>query len=167
LRIPAAGHHANCHDAVRRPNLLCEGKIVRTLSLLLTTSLLVVASTANAQSLPYPKPDTAPISTVQVTAPIKTVWIRDEQARQIAGVYQLSNGWNMKVRTASRYIDATIDSEEPMRLLAMTPDRFVSRDGKVTMDFNRGDAGDEMMMSYVPDTNLAQLVVISAKMAQR
>lgn len=140
---------------------------MRTLSLLLTASLLVVASTTSAQSSPYPKPDTAPLSTVQVTAPIRPVWVRDEQARQIAGVYELSNGWNMKVRTASRYIDATIDSEKPMRLLAITPDRFVSSDGNVTMEFNRGDAGDEMMMSYVPHTNLAQLVVISAKMARR
>lgn len=140
---------------------------MRTLSLPLTVSLLVVASTTSAQSLPYPKPDTAPMSTVQVTAPIQPVWVRDEQARQIAGAYELSNGWKMKVRAASRYIDATIDSEKPMRLLAVTPDRFVSRDGKVTMEFNRGDAGDEMMMRYVADTDLAQLVVISAKMAQR
>ncbi|HEY0489718.1 MAG TPA: hypothetical protein VGD30_09425 [Telluria sp.] len=140
---------------------------MHTLPLVLSASLLAVGASASAQSLPYPHPDTAPVSTVQVPAPVKSVWLRDDQARQVAGTYLMSNGWSLKVRPASRYIDAAIDSEKPMRLLAVSPDRFVSRDGNVTMEFNQGDAGDEMTMSYVPGRNLAQLVVITSRMAQR
>ena len=140
---------------------------MRPLPLLLSASLLALASSASAQTTPYPQGDTASISTVQVTAPGKTVWIRDEQARQIAGAYAMSNGWFMKVRTASRYIDATIDNEKPMRLLAVSSDKFVSRNGNVVMEFNRGEAGDDMLMSYRPDPRLAEVVVLSAPMAQR
>jgi hypothetical protein len=35
------------------------------------------------------------------------------------------------------------------------------------MEFNRGEAGDEMLMSYRPDPRLAQVVVISSRLAQR
>jgi hypothetical protein len=58
-----------------------------------------------------------------------------------------------------------------MRLIAQSPDRFVSRDGNVIMEFNKGDTRDDMMMSYVPsdvaDPSLAQIIVVTAKMAQR
>lgn len=140
---------------------------MRILSLLLSTSLLLLASSAGAQTSPYPQPDTAPITTVVVSAATKTFFIDNDQSRKIAGYYSLSNGWDLKVRSSSRYIDATIDRQKPMRLLAVSPDKFVSGDGNVTMEFNRGAFGDEMMMSYVPDPRLAEVVIISSTIAQR
>jgi hypothetical protein len=142
---------------------------MRPLSLLLSTSVLVLASGAGAQTLPYPKQPTESIPTVQVTAPAKAARISEDQAWQIGGSYAMSNGWylKVKVRTALRYIDATIDNEKPIRLVAVAPYRFASGDGNVTMEFNRGDSGDDMMMSYVPGPGLAQVVVTSAPIAQR
>ena len=35
------------------------------------------------------------------------------------------------------------------------------------MEFNRGDVGDDMIMTYVPDPRLADMVVISSSIAQR
>jgi hypothetical protein len=35
------------------------------------------------------------------------------------------------------------------------------------MEFNRGADGDEMMMSYVPDPRLAEVVVVTSAMASR
>ena len=71
------------------------------------------------------------------------------------------------METASRYIDARIDNEKPMRLRALSEDKFVSRDGSVIMQFNQGKYGEDMTMSYIPDRRLAQVVVISSRMAQR
>lgn len=140
---------------------------MRPLALLLPATLLLPASSAPAQTASYPPPDTAAISTVQVTAPATTVRIRPEQAAKIGGTYAMSNGWYLKVRTASRYIDATIDDERPIRLVATEPYRFASGDGSVTMEFNRGEYGDDMLMSYVPAPGLAAVVVSSAPLAQR
>lgn len=140
---------------------------MRPLYFLLPASLLVLASGTLAQTFPYPQPDAAPISSVQVTAPLRTVLLRAEQGREIAGSYAMSNGWFLKVRPSSRYIDATIDSEKPMRLLALSPDKFVTADGNVTMEFNRGDSGEDMLMSYVPDRALARVFVTSSAIAQR
>jgi hypothetical protein len=140
---------------------------MRPLALLLPATLLLPASSALAQTTPYPPPDTAAISTVQVTAPARTMRIRPEQAEKIGGTYAMSNGWYLKVRTAARYIDATIDNERPIRLAAVSPYHFSSGDGKVRMEFNRGENGDDMLMSYIPAPGLAQVVVSSAPIATR
>lgn len=138
---------------------------MRTL-LLLPASLLLAASTG-AQTLPYPHLDSDQISSVSVKGPPKTVRVRPDQAEMIGGSYAMSNGWRLKVRTGSRHIDAAIDNEEPMRLYAVAPYTFASADGNVNMAFNRGAEGQDMLMSYVPDRRLGQVVVISSAIAQR
>ena len=142
---------------------------MRPLSLLIPASLLALAASVGAQTptQPYPRPDTAPISTVTVTAPAKTVRLRDEQVREIAGSYAMSNGWNLRVRGTPRYIDAIIDNEKPMRLRPVSADKFVSGDGNVTMEFNRGRLREEMMMSYVPVAGQAGVVEVGAQRERR
>ncbi len=140
---------------------------MRPLSYLLPAALLVLASSAGAQTQTYPPPDTAPISTVTVTAPAKTVRLRDEQVREIAGTYAMSNGWNLRVRGTPRYIDATIDDQKPLRLQPVSADKFVSGDGNVTMEFNRGASREDMMMSYVPDPKNPGRVEVSAQREKR
>jgi len=140
---------------------------MRHLSLLLPASLCLLASSALAQTMPYPPPEAAPISSVQVTAPVRAVNLTQEEEEQVAGAYAMSNGWRLQVRTDSRHIDAAIDNRRPMRLVAVSADKFVSRDGNVTMEFNRGPSRTDMVMSYVPDPRLAQIVVITSTLAQR
>jgi hypothetical protein len=145
---------------------------MRPLSLALPASLLLLAPIAGAQSGSYPVTnDTTPITTVEVTAPPAPYLIGDNQVDAVTGAYRLSNGWNLKVEPGNNGIVARIDNQRPIRLAAQSPDRFVSRDGNVIMEFNRGDARDDMMMSYVPrdvtDPRLSQVIVATAKMAQR
>ncbi len=134
--------------------------------LILPASLLLV-STVGAQNTPYPPADSAPITSVEVTAPAKVQRIKSHEAEKIAGTYEMSNGWFLRVQTASRYIDAVIDKQPPLRLLPVAPYRFASGDGNVTMDFDRGSTGDDMEMSYVPEGRFAQRIVISSRLAQR
>lgn len=140
---------------------------MRFSSFLLSAALLVAGASAYAQTTPYPQQDAASISTVEVTAPARTVRLRDDEARQVAGTYAMSNGWKMKVQPASRYIDATIDQQKPIRLVALSADKFVSGDGRISMEFNRGDRQDEMLMRYSPGPDLADVVIGSSSVAQR
>ena len=145
---------------------------MRPLSLALPASLLLLAPIAGAQSGSYPvTDDTTPITKVEVTAPPAPYLIGDYQVDAVTGAYRLSNGWHLKVEPGSNGIVAHIDKQRPIRLVAQSPDRFVSRDGNVIMEFNRGDSRDDMMMSYVPsnvtDPRMAQIIVVTAKMAQR
>ena len=139
---------------------------MRLLSLLIPASLLVLATGVGAQTQPYPLPDTAPISTVTVTAPGKAIRLRADEVRQIAGTYDMANGWRLEVRGKPEYIDATIDSEKPMRLKAVSKNKFVSGDGNVTMEFNQR-TGEDMKMSYIPDPSKPSMVSIPAQRTKR
>jgi hypothetical protein len=138
---------------------------MRLALLAVPASLLLLASHATAQTGNYPLQETAPVATVEVTAPFQ---LTEEESETVRGMYAMSNGWRLKVapRSASG-ITAQIDRERPIRLIAVTADKFVSPDGNVTMDFNRGTYGDEMLMTYVPNPRLAIRYEIRATMAQR
>jgi hypothetical protein len=139
---------------------------MRPISLAVSAFFLLLASAAVAQETPYPA--TAPaISSVQVTAPQRAVRVHQEDLDAVRGVYGLSNGWRMKVDTTTNGITARIDKRAPIRLVAMSPDKYVSRDGNVEMEFNRGATGDDMIMSYVPDSRVAQVIVVKATLAGR
>jgi hypothetical protein len=140
---------------------------MRTLFMAIPLSLLLAASHATAQSHDYPLTEASPVSTVHVTAPVRGVFVTPDQTDQIKGSYAMSNGWRLNVRPASRGIVAKIDDERPMRLIALSADRFVTADGNVAMDFNRGIFGDEMTMSYVPSSRVAEVIVISSTVAAR
>lgn len=140
---------------------------MRPLSSLLPASLFLLASSALAQTTPYPQPAPESMSTVQVSAPVKAMLIFPDQAEQLNATYAMSNGWRMKVTPSSRSISAVIDNEKPIRLVQVERDKFVSGDGKVSMQFNQGDWGDDMTMSYVPGQDLAQVITVSSRMAQR
>jgi len=165
---PTARHHALLTQRRnRRLSYASKGNIMRISSVFLPATLLLVASICGAQTMPYPQDDTAPVTTVVVSAAATSYLIRQKQIPQIAGIYEMTNGWRIKVQPRSRTIDTTIDQQKPMRLLAVSPYKFASGDGRVTMEFNRGDTGDDMIMSYVPDPRLAEMVVISSSIAQR
>lgn len=135
------------------------------LALALTLTLLV--ADAAAQSRQPSAPRSGPISSVEVTAPSRTARIYQTDLDAVSGVYAMSNGWRMAVSPASGGISAKIGRQRAMHLVALSPDRYASRDGMVTMDFKQGATGDDMVMRYVPDRRLAQVIVVKATLAQR
>ena len=139
---------------------------MRSLSFLISASLLALAASAGAQTQPYPPSDTAPISTVTVTAPAKAVRLRADDVKQIAGTYDMANGWQLKVNGRPEYIDATIDNEKPLRLQPVSKNKFVSGDGNVTMEFQQG-LGDDMKLTYAPDPSKPSMVSIPAHKVKR
>ncbi|MFD2365184.1 hypothetical protein [Pseudoduganella sp. GCM10020061] len=138
----------------------------RLTTTIIPACLLALAASAGAQTQAYPPPDTAPISTVKVTPAQKGVRLMPDEVKQIAGNYDMENGWQLEVRGKPDYIDATIDTQPSMRLRAVSKNKFVSGDGNVTMEFNQGEAGD-MKMSYVPDPSKPSMVSIPARRAKR
>ncbi|UVW30036.1 hypothetical protein [Massilia sp. H6] len=138
---------------------------MRSLSLAACASVLVLAVDASAQAPKYPIAGDSAMSSVQVIAPARRVF--QEDLDTVRGQYALSNGWRLKVDSAANGIRATIDNQRPIYLVALSKDKFVSPDGNVDMVFNRGDYGEDMVMSYVPDPRLAQVIVVRATLAQR
>jgi len=139
---------------------------MRPLFLILPVSVLL-ASNVGAQEQQAPQTEPGSVSQVQVTAETPQFQFRDYEAEAISGGYKMSNGWRMKVDPASDGIVAQINKERPIRLVAVSRDRYVAPDGNVFMEFNRGTQGDQMLMSYVPDSRTAQRVVVTSTLAQR
>lgn len=127
---------------------------------------LLLVSNAIAQSTDYPAPEGA-TSAVQVTVPLHAYHISRHDSDFASGHYDLSNGWSLKVTATSLGIDAAIDREPTMHLIAVGPDRYATRSGYVVMDFNLGGDPDAMQMSYVPRSNLAAVIVVRTPMASR
>jgi hypothetical protein len=100
-------------------------------------------------------------------APTPTFQFQAYEAETISGGYAMSNGWRMKVDPSSDGIVARIDKQRPIRLVALSPNLYATRDGNVSMEFNRGQYGDEMLMSYVPESRTAQVVVVTTTLARR
>ncbi|WP_156116633.1 hypothetical protein [Massilia sp. 9096] len=140
---------------------------MRTLYLAIPVCLVLAAPNAGAQSKDYPATDSTSLLTVQVTAPPQAIHVSEDETMPISGTYAMSNGWRMHVQPARDGIVAKIDKERPMRLLAVSADKYMTRDGNVVMEFNRGRDRDDMMMSYVPTSNLAAVVVMTANVASR
>ncbi len=109
----------------------------------------------------------APMSSVQVTAPARTFRVYQDDLDAVRGAYALSNGWRLQVSPAPGGISAQIGRQRAMRLVAVSPDKYASHDGNVTMEFNRGRSGDDMIMTYVPDPRMAEVIVVKATLAQR
>jgi hypothetical protein len=130
---------------------------------MLFSALLVPASGMQAQAL---QPGD-PVAVVQVKPEDGPYRLKNEQARQIAGVYEMSNGSSIDVRPDMRHVDVAIDRNRPVRLLALSPRKFVSGDGNMTMEFSRGNDDHDMTLRYVPGAGLAEVVLTSAAFAQR
>lgn len=134
---------------------------MRSTSLMLCPALLLVATGASAQAQDYPLTEPESISRVQVVAPPQTFQFREYEAEAISGGYRMSNGWRMQVDPSADGIVARIDRQRPIRLLALSRDLYASRDGNVTMEFNRGPLGEDMLMSYVPSSRKGLAMVTS------
>jgi hypothetical protein len=140
---------------------------MRTLLLAIPVSLLLVSPHAGAQSKDYPFTTAADVTTVEVTGHQRPYYVTREQTNAVKGKYLMSNGWFLDVQAKSHDIVARIDNERPMHLIAVSADKFVTADGNVSMEFNRGPFQDDMLMSYVPSSNLAAVITIGSSMAAR
>jgi hypothetical protein len=153
-----------------------EGVIMRPVSMILSTSLLLLASGASAQTQYYLSTESGVTSQVQVVAPAQPFSFRADDADAVGGAYSMSNGWRLQVGSAPEGIVAQINQRYPISLTAVSRDKYITSDGHIWMEFNRGKDGDQMLMSYIPDARtrdiharIAQtgVVTISATLAQR
>lgn len=132
---------------------------MRRLLLAIPASLLLVSTYAGAQSKDYPLTYDTSVSTVEVRAdrPLRSTLTDYDPVK---GIYALSNGWTLRVESTRAGILAKIDDERSMHLIALSGNRFRTRDGNVEMQFGLGYTGDDMTMSYVPRSSVASVITV-------
>jgi hypothetical protein len=59
-----------------------------------------------------------------------------------------------------RRVYMQVNDKEPIELFAQSADKFASADGNIATVFNLGMLGDDIVMSYVPDSRLSDQRVI-------
>jgi hypothetical protein len=143
---------------------------MRTSSVLLSLSTVMLLSAscgALAQSVPVAPGESSVLPEIQVVAAAPRYPIKLKEARAVRGIYRMSNGWTMEVNPDWRRVFVAINQRAPVEVVPISPDKFVSADGSMAMEFNLGTAGDEVVLRYVPDAATAQVVVVTATLAQR
>lgn len=116
--------------------LVYEGATIRPQLLSFPFSLLLATGASAQVQQPTVWNPQSPV-TVEITAKEQPFRFYHWQAEWISGGYQLSNGSRLKVEATSDGIDARIDKQRVVRLVAVSRDRYVSRDGNMTIEFNR------------------------------
>lgn len=142
---------------------------MRTSSVFISLSsigLLAAACGAGAQALPT-APGQSVLPEIQVVAAMPHYPIKLAEARKVRGIYQLSNGWTLDVTPDWRKVYADINGRGRIEMLALSPDKFISADGNVAMEFNLGVNENDMVMRYRPDAGVAQIIEVRATLAQR
>lgn len=129
---------------------------------LISCATLLLAANAGAQEQHYPLTEPG-VARVEITAPAQRYHFLDYEAEAISGAYAMSNGWRMKVDTASDGIVAQIDKQRPFRLVAVSQDQYISPDGNISMEFNRGRRGDDVWMRFVPDMRTAPAATLARR----
>jgi hypothetical protein len=143
--------------------------VMRTSSVLKSLSSLAVlaaACGAGAQALPA-APGQGVLPEIQVVAAMPQYPIKVAQARKVRGIYALSNGWTLDVTPDWRKVYADINGRGKVEMLPLSPDKFISADGNVAMEFNLGVDENDMVMRYRPDATVAQVIVVRATLARR
>lgn len=123
-------------------------------------SLLLVTPFAGAQSHDYPLTTGSDIATVHVRPAMHRYPVTEQETEAVKGDYALTNGWHLRVRSTYKGIEAQVDQQPPMYLRALSGDKYITDDGNVDMTFNLGAMGDDMLMSYVPQSQVAARLTV-------
>lgn len=143
---------------------------MRTSRLLLSLfafAALAGSSGAYAQALPVApgEPEILPEISVVETMPRYPLKIKEASA--IRGIYKMSNGWLLDVNPNWHQVYADLNGTGRVELLPVSPDKFISADRRMAMEFNLGANGNEMVMRYTPDGVAAHSLVLTSTLAQR
>lgn len=111
-------------------------------------ALTILAAAALLSGTAIAAPDTAPQATAQ-------------QLAELEGTYGLDNGLRAKVFELDNrlYLEVGHDRKE---LTLAEPNRFVSRDGSVSLSVKPGDGGDKIVLGYRQDTQDALPIRLAA-----
>lgn len=139
----------------------------RLLLSLFTFAALAGSSGAGAQALPVAPGATEILPEIRIVETMPRYRLNIREASAIRGIYRMSNGWLLDVTPNWRQVYANLNGTGPVELLPVSPDRFVSADRRMAMEFNLGVNGDEVVMRYTPDGVAAHSRVLTSTLARR
>lgn len=91
------------------------------------------------------------ISAVQVRGVQPALKLQEHQAQAMSGMYKLDNGAIFRLSASHRKLLAQLDDRSTTELIQTSDNHFVSRDQRMTVEFQPQAFGDLIMLSYPVD----------------
>lgn len=145
---------------------------MRTLVIISVFAALVIAAdTAAAQEPATPLPATQSDQTmgsIQVNATPNRFKPQPDEVATVMGTYMLDNGAVLRVGRALRKVTVYhAPNGTPVELMPVGRFVYMAADHSLLMEFNRGETGEEVMVTYGPDTVAAERHGSGARVAAR
>lgn len=135
---------------------------MRTLTIL---SIAIAMSTATAFAAPQQAQTEPSLSEIQVRAAMPTYQLQPQQVDEVKGVYVMDNGSTVKITNQNRRLFAQIGQRSSTELIPISDTRFVSPDQQVTMEYHPIAFGDEIVLTYPADLNVASAQMVTVRLA--
>ena len=135
---------------------------MRTLTILSLAMALTQASALAAPQAPQTEPS---LSEIQVTGVMPTYQMQPAQVDEVKGVYRLDNGATFKVSNVHRKLFAQLGQRHLTEMVPLAENLFVSPDQRMTMEFRPTAFGDEILLSYPADLNMADAQMVTVRLA--
>jgi hypothetical protein len=137
---------------------------MRTLFLL---PLAFALSQASAIAAPQTQQGDPSLSEIQVRGMMPAAAkLQPQQIDEIKGVYALDNGSALKITNVQRRLFAQLGQRDLTELVPVGDNRFVSLDQRMTVEYRPVAFGDEIVLTYPADLNVASSELVTVRLAQ-
>lgn len=137
---------------------------MRTLFLL---PLAFALSQASAIAAPQTQQGDPSLSEIQVRGVMPAAAkLQPQQIDEIKGVYALDNGSALKITNVQRRLFAQLGQRDLTELVPVGDNRFVSLDQRMTVEYRPVAFGDEIVLTYPADLNVASSELVTVRLAQ-
>ena len=92
--------------------------------------------------------------------------LQPQQIDEIKGVYALDNGSALKITNVQRRLFAQLGQRNLTELVPVGDNRFVSLDQRMTVEYRPVAFGDEIVLTYPADLNVASSELVTVRLAQ-
>ncbi len=136
---------------------------MRTLFLL---PLALALSQASAIAAPQTQQGDPSLSEIQVRGVMPAAAkLQPQQIDEIKGVYALDNGAALKITNVQRRLFAQLGQRNLTELVPVGDNRFVSLDQRMTVEYKPVAFGDEIVLTYPADLNVAAAPLVTVRLA--
>lgn len=135
---------------------------MRTLTIL---SLAAALTQASAFAAPQSPPSERSMPEIKVARVMPTYQLQPAQIDEIKGVYKLDNGATLKVSNLRRRLFAQLGQRNLTELVPLAENLFVSPDQRMTMEYHPMAFGDEVVLTYPADLNVADAPMVTVRLA--
>lgn len=135
---------------------------MRTLTIL---SLAAALTQASAFAAPQSPQGERSMPEIKVARAMPAYQLQPAQIDEIKGVYKLDNGATLRVSNQHRRLFAQLGQRNLTELVPLAENRFVSPDQRMTMEYHPMAFGDEVVLTYPADLNVADAPMVTVRLA--